>query len=197
MGMCSYLINLIQNSHCAPLMIALILLMWFCLLLCQTFRMPIIDKFKEMGTVVMGKVESGSVREGDSLLVMPNKVSLWFLFSLPRPQASHRTKWYLPNFLLLTDNFLINVQAHVKVLEVYCDEDKVRQAGPGENLRVKLSGIEEDGILSGFVLSSIGNFPFWILNSFLCSSWKSITNYFLVLSTSNFTMHLCNFGDTS
>ncbi|RAL40166.1 hypothetical protein DM860_008306 [Cuscuta australis] len=37
------------------------------------FRMPIIDKFKDMGTVVMGKVESGTVREGDSLLVMPNK----------------------------------------------------------------------------------------------------------------------------
>ena len=36
--------------------------------------MPIIDKFKDMGTVVMGKVESGSVCEGDSLLVMPNKV---------------------------------------------------------------------------------------------------------------------------
>lgn len=38
------------------------------------FRMPIIDKFKDMGTTVMGKVESGSVREGDSLLIMPNKV---------------------------------------------------------------------------------------------------------------------------
>lgn len=38
--------------------------------------MPIIDKFKDMGTVVMGKVESGSVREGDSLIVMPNKVKL-------------------------------------------------------------------------------------------------------------------------
>lgn len=37
-------------------------------------RMPIIDKFKDMGTVVMGKVESGSVREGDSLMIMPNKV---------------------------------------------------------------------------------------------------------------------------
>ncbi|XP_020975439.1 eukaryotic peptide chain release factor GTP-binding subunit ERF3A isoform X5 [Arachis ipaensis] len=37
------------------------------------FRMPILDKFKDMGTVVMGKVEFGSVREGDSLLVMPNK----------------------------------------------------------------------------------------------------------------------------
>lgn len=36
--------------------------------------MPILDKFKDMGTVVMGKVESGSVREGDSLLIMPNKV---------------------------------------------------------------------------------------------------------------------------
>lgn len=36
--------------------------------------MPIIDKFKDMGTTVMGKVESGTVREGDSLLLMPNKV---------------------------------------------------------------------------------------------------------------------------
>ena len=36
--------------------------------------MPIVDKFKDMGTVVMGKVESGTIHEGDSLLVMPNKV---------------------------------------------------------------------------------------------------------------------------
>jgi peptide chain release factor subunit 3 len=36
--------------------------------------MPVIDKYKDMGTVVMGKIESGSIREGDSLLVMPNKV---------------------------------------------------------------------------------------------------------------------------
>ncbi|XP_017979973.1 PREDICTED: eukaryotic peptide chain release factor GTP-binding subunit [Theobroma cacao] len=82
------------------------------------FRMPIIDKFKDMGTVVMGKVESGSVREGDSSLVMPNK-------------------------------------AQVKVLAVYCDENKVRCAGPGESLRVRLSGIEEEDILSGFILSSV------------------------------------------
>jgi hypothetical protein len=45
--------------------------------------MPIIDKFKDMGTVVMGKVESGSVTEGDTLLVMPNKVyTLIFFISL-------------------------------------------------------------------------------------------------------------------
>lgn len=36
--------------------------------------MPIMDKFKEMGTVLTGKVESGTVHEGDDLLVMPNKV---------------------------------------------------------------------------------------------------------------------------
>lgn len=46
----------------------------FSITLLTTSRMPIIDKFKDMGTVVMGKIESGSVREGDSLLIMPNKV---------------------------------------------------------------------------------------------------------------------------
>lgn len=48
------------------------------------------------------------------------------------------------------------VQAHVKVVAVFCDEDKVRRAGPGENVRVRLSGIEEEEIISGFVLSSVG-----------------------------------------
>jgi translation elongation factor EF-1alpha len=38
-------------------------------------RMPLIDKFRDMGTVVMGKIESGTVRRGDNLVVMPNKVS--------------------------------------------------------------------------------------------------------------------------
>uniref|UniRef100_A0A2P2LVL5 Uncharacterized protein MANES_14G168200 n=1 Tax=Rhizophora mucronata TaxID=61149 RepID=A0A2P2LVL5_RHIMU len=82
------------------------------------FRMPIIDKFKDMGTVVMGKVESGSVAEGGSLLVMPNKTQ-------------------------------------VKVLAVYIDENKVKCAGPGENLRIRLSSIDEEDILAGFVLSSV------------------------------------------
>lgn len=44
----------------------------------------------------------------------------------------------------------------MKVLAIFCDEDKVRSAGPGENLRVRLSGVEEEEILSGFVLCSTG-----------------------------------------
>ncbi|GKV46105.1 hypothetical protein SLEP1_g53116 [Rubroshorea leprosula] len=71
-----------------------------------------------METVVMGKVESGTVHEGDSLLLMPSK-------------------------------------GQVIVLAIYCDEDKATRAGPGENLLVKLSGIEEEDILSGFGLCSV------------------------------------------
>lgn len=37
------------------------------------FRMAVIDKFKDMGTIVMGKSEAGCVQKGDTLLVMPNK----------------------------------------------------------------------------------------------------------------------------
>ncbi|MCO5579516.1 hypothetical protein L7F22_033371 [Adiantum nelumboides] len=82
------------------------------------FRMPLIDKFKDMGTVVMGKIESGTVRRGDSLMVMPNK-------------------------------------AHVKVVTILRDADEVRFAKPGENLRIRLSGVEEEDISPGFVLCSI------------------------------------------
>lgn len=82
--------------------------------------MPIIDKFKEMGTLVMGKVESGSIHEGSF------------------------------------EDAIIALRAYVRVLAVHRDDDKVRRAGPGENVRVTLNGIEEKDILSGFVLSSPG-----------------------------------------
>ncbi|KAI3979374.1 hypothetical protein MKX01_001566 [Papaver californicum] len=74
----------------------------------------------ELGTNVLGKIESGSIREEDTLLIVPN-------------------------------------QAQVKVLEVYCDEQRVKRAGPGENVRVKLLGVEEADILAGFVLASVEN----------------------------------------
>uniref|UniRef100_A0A0D6QWT2 Tr-type G domain-containing protein n=2 Tax=Araucaria cunninghamii TaxID=56994 RepID=A0A0D6QWT2_ARACU len=82
------------------------------------FRMPIMDKFKDMGTVVMGKVESGTIRVGDSLFVMPNR-------------------------------------AVVKVVALYQGNDEPRRARPGENIRVKLAGVEEEDVSAGFVLSSV------------------------------------------
>ena len=82
-----------------------------------SFRMPIMDKYKDMGTVVMGKSEAGVVRKGDSMLVMPNKVA-------------------------------------VKVTGVWRDDEEVSAVRPGENLRLRLQGIEEDEISAGFVLCS-------------------------------------------
>lgn len=43
------------------------------------FIMPIVDKYKDMGTVVMGKVEAGEAKKGQSLLVMPNRVSITYI----------------------------------------------------------------------------------------------------------------------
>jgi peptide chain release factor subunit 3 len=40
------------------------------------FMMPIVDKYSEMGTVVIGKVESGGCKKGDVLLVMPNRTEV-------------------------------------------------------------------------------------------------------------------------
>lgn len=48
------------------------------------FIMPIVDKYKDMGTVLMGKVESGECRKGQSMLIMPNRVS----FVIPEVQIS-------------------------------------------------------------------------------------------------------------
>lgn len=43
------------------------------------FIMPVVDKYKDMGTVVMGKVEAGEAKKGQSLLLMPNRVSLFVI----------------------------------------------------------------------------------------------------------------------
>lgn len=40
------------------------------------FMMPIVDKYSEMGTVVIGKVESGKTKKGDILMVMPNRTEV-------------------------------------------------------------------------------------------------------------------------
>ncbi|KAF2361026.1 Translation elongation factor EFTu/EF1A C-terminal, partial [Trinorchestia longiramus] len=39
------------------------------------FMMPISDRYNDRGTIVLGKVESGSCRKNDSLILMPNKVN--------------------------------------------------------------------------------------------------------------------------
>lgn len=40
----------------------------------QPLRMPIMEKFRDMGTMIAGKVESGYIKLNQRLLVMPNRV---------------------------------------------------------------------------------------------------------------------------
>ena len=49
------------------------------------FRMSVIDRFKDMGTIAMGKSEAGLVRKNDRLYVMPNKCGL--PISMPSAQT--------------------------------------------------------------------------------------------------------------
>ncbi|CAO1630305.1 unnamed protein product [Parajaminaea phylloscopi] len=42
----------------------------------QPLKMPISEKYNDMGTVVVGKLEAGKIKKGDSLLLMPNRTSV-------------------------------------------------------------------------------------------------------------------------
>lgn len=86
----------------------------------RPFIMPIVDKYKDMGTVVLGKVEAGEARRGQTLLVLPNKTQ-------------------------------------VVVDQLWSDEEEVTSVGPGENVKIKLKGVEEEDISSGFVLCDPNN----------------------------------------
>ncbi|XP_061612058.1 eukaryotic peptide chain release factor GTP-binding subunit ERF3A [Phyllopteryx taeniolatus] len=83
-------------------------------------RLPIVDKYKDMGTVILGKLESGSISKAQQLVMMPNRHI-------------------------------------VEVLSLLSDEVETDDAGPGENLKMRLKGIEEEEILPGFILCSPDN----------------------------------------
>ncbi|XP_014663209.1 PREDICTED: eukaryotic peptide chain release factor GTP-binding subunit ERF3A-like [Priapulus caudatus] len=78
-------------------------------------RMPIVDRYRDMGTVVLGKLESGKIYKGQMLLLMPNRTS-------------------------------------VEVMTIISDEIDTNEAESGENIKVKLKGVEEEDVSQGFVL---------------------------------------------
>lgn len=53
------------------------------------FLMPVVEKYKDMGTVVMGKVESGEMKKGQSLIIMPNRVSFIYIITNRTSESSH------------------------------------------------------------------------------------------------------------
>jgi peptide chain release factor subunit 3 len=82
------------------------------------FMMAVSGKYRDMGTMIEGKVEAGVVKKGMSLIMMPNK-------------------------------------QNIDIAAVYGEtEDEVGVAQCGEQVRLRLRGIEEEDILPGFVLCS-------------------------------------------
>ncbi|KAM5540361.1 hypothetical protein V8D89_005819 [Ganoderma adspersum] len=80
--------------------------------------MPVSEKYKDMGTIIVGKIESGHMRKGDTLLLMPNK----------------------------------NI---VEVAAIYNEmEDEINDAFCGDNVRIRLRGVDDEDISPGFVLTS-------------------------------------------
>lgn len=80
-------------------------------------RLPIVDKYRDMGVILLGKLESGQIIRGQTYTLMPNRVM-------------------------------------IKVTQVLTDDIEVDCANAGENLKIKVDGIEEDDIQSGFVICS-------------------------------------------
>lgn len=82
------------------------------------FMMPINGKYRDMGTIVEGKIEAGVVKKGMNLIMMPNKEK-------------------------------------VEVMVAYGETEEEINAGQcGDQIRLRLRGIEEEDILPGFVLCS-------------------------------------------
>jgi len=78
-------------------------------------RMPVSDKFRDMGTIVGGKIESGTVKMNQSILIMPN-------------------------------------QTKVEVIGIDVDDEPAQFARCGDNVLLKLRGVEEEDVSTGFVL---------------------------------------------
>lgn len=80
--------------------------------------MPVTEKYKDMGTIIVGKIESGHMRKGDTLTLMPNKDS-------------------------------------IEVAAIYNEiEEEVNAAISGDNVRIRIRGVDDEDITPGFVLTS-------------------------------------------
>ncbi|KAJ5662096.1 Eukaryotic peptide chain release factor GTP-binding subunit [Penicillium maclennaniae] len=82
------------------------------------FMMPISSKYRDMGTMCEGRIESGVIKKNGNYIMMPNKTE-------------------------------------VSVAALYGEtEDEIATATCGDQVRLRLRGVEEEDFLPGFVLCS-------------------------------------------
>ena len=81
--------------------------------------MPVSTKWKDLGTILEGKIESGHVKKGNKVMMMPGDRQL-------------------------------------EVVTIYNEtEEEVEGALCGEQVRLKVKGVEEEDVLNGFVVTSL------------------------------------------
>uniref|UniRef100_A0A1I7RS94 Tr-type G domain-containing protein n=1 Tax=Bursaphelenchus xylophilus TaxID=6326 RepID=A0A1I7RS94_BURXY len=80
-------------------------------------RCIVAEKFSDMGTIIIGKLESGIIVKGQNVLLMPNRVIC-------------------------------------QVIQSWCDDNEIDQLYAGDNIKLKLKGVEEADVLPGFVVCS-------------------------------------------
>ncbi|ERF71828.1 hypothetical protein EPUS_01743 [Endocarpon pusillum Z07020] len=82
------------------------------------FMMPVGGKYRDMGTIIEGRIESGVIKKGSNYVMMPNRED-------------------------------------ISVAALYGEtEEEIQIATCGDQVRIRLRGIEEEDILPGFVLCS-------------------------------------------
>jgi len=82
------------------------------------FMMPVAAKYRDLGTMIEGKIESGVLKKDIKYLMMPNKVD-------------------------------------INIVALYGEtEEEVPAATCGDQVRLRIKGVEEEDILPGFVLCS-------------------------------------------
>ncbi|MCJ1427655.1 translation termination factor GTPase eRF3 [Sticta canariensis] len=82
------------------------------------FMMPINGKYKDMGTMIEGKIEAGVIKKGNTYLMMPNR-------------------------------------DEISISALYGEsEDEIQQAACGDQVRIRIRGVEEEDVIPGFVLCS-------------------------------------------
>ncbi|KAJ5720899.1 uncharacterized protein N7483_008833 [Penicillium malachiteum] len=82
------------------------------------FMMPVTAKYRDMGTMAEGRIESGVIKKNGTYLMMPNKTE-------------------------------------VSIAALYGEtEDELQTAKVGDQVRLRLRGVEEDDFFPGFVLCS-------------------------------------------
>ena len=83
----------------------------------ESLKLPVSEKYADMGTYVVGKLESGRVKKGDNLILMPNRTP-------------------------------------VEAVGIFSEQDEeVPAAISGDNVRIKLKGVDLDEVQAGYVLT--------------------------------------------